>query len=120
VVGGWSDPNRTAIADLLFSPLNAIYPDAISVDDRARGTGTNQFNYEWIHYSDFADYLTEVVNHFRDSWGITFTYVDPLNEPSVEWTKSGTAPRKIMSSIRWQTRVMSSRRLAWRCGLSAT
>ena len=69
----------------------AIYPDPIFVDDQARGTGTNQFNYRWIHYSDFADYLTEVVNHFRDAWGITFTYVDPLNEPSVvAWTTSGT------------------------------
>ena len=67
----------------------AIYPDAISVDDQERGTGINQFNYRWIHYGDFAEYLTGVVNHFRDYWGITFTHLDPLNEPSVAWTKSG-------------------------------
>lgn len=66
-----------------------ISPDGISVDDQIRGTSTNQFNYRWIYYGDFADYLTEVVNHFRDFWGSTFTYLDPLNEPSVTWSKTG-------------------------------
>jgi O-glycosyl hydrolase len=66
-----------------------VSPGAVSIDDQVRGTGLNQFNYRWIHYDDFAQYLTEVINHFRDYWGITFTYLDPLNEPSVAWTKTG-------------------------------
>jgi O-glycosyl hydrolase len=65
-----------------------IHPDGITVDDQVRGSGLNQFNYRWRHYRDFADYLTEVVRHFRDHWGITFNYLDPLNEPSVAWAKT--------------------------------
>jgi O-glycosyl hydrolase len=40
-------------------------------------------------YDEFADYLTEVVKHFRDSWGITFDTLTPLNEPYANWWKAG-------------------------------
>ncbi len=33
-------------------------------------------------YSAFADYLTTVVQHFHDAWGITFRTVTALNEPA--------------------------------------
>ncbi len=36
----------------------------------------------------FADYLTEVVRHFHDSWGITFRTLEPLNEPIASWWKA--------------------------------
>jgi O-glycosyl hydrolase len=29
----------------------------------------------------FADYATEVIQHFKDTWGITFTTYAPFNEP---------------------------------------
>lgn len=37
----------------------------------------------------FADYLAEVVKHFRDNWGVTFESLEPLNEPSGSWWKMG-------------------------------
>ena len=36
-------------------------------------------------YNAFADYLTEVVKHYRDTWGITFRTLEPLNEPNATW-----------------------------------
>ncbi len=36
-------------------------------------------------YGAFADYLTEVVKHYRDTWGITFRTLEPLNEPNATW-----------------------------------
>ncbi|MCM3626121.1 hypothetical protein M3194_01910 [Paenibacillus glycanilyticus] len=33
-------------------------------------------------YDDFADYLTTVVQHFRDTWGIHFHTLSAFNEPS--------------------------------------
>jgi len=36
-------------------------------------------------YNAFADYLTEVVKHFRDTFGITFRTLEPLNEPNATW-----------------------------------
>ncbi|WP_411168914.1 glycoside hydrolase [Clostridium sp. MB05] len=41
-------------------------------------------------YTDFADYLTEVVKYFRDYDGINFTTLSPINEPnSPAWCYNG-------------------------------
>lgn len=41
-------------------------------------------------YDDaFADYLAEVVKHFRDEWGVNFRTVAPFNEPDGNWWKMG-------------------------------
>lgn len=44
------------------------------------------------HYDEFADYMTEVIKHFRDDWGVTFDTVSPFNEPStpLAWTAGGS------------------------------
>jgi|GEM_PF-551186 len=36
----------------------------------------------------FGSYLAEILIHFRDSLGINFTEVSPVNEPQWEWTKN--------------------------------
>ncbi len=36
-------------------------------------------------YDAFADYLTEVVKHYRDTFGITFRTLEALNEPNATW-----------------------------------
>lgn len=43
-------------------------------------------------YDEFADYITEVLEHFRDYWGVTFDKVSPFNEPSTPfaWTAGGS------------------------------
>ncbi len=40
-------------------------------------------------FDDFADYLTDVVKHFRDFRGINFRTVETFNEPSASWWKEG-------------------------------
>jgi O-glycosyl hydrolase len=37
----------------------------------------------------FATYLTTVVSHFQQTWGVTFRDVEPLNEPIASWWKFG-------------------------------
>ncbi|MDS0524253.1 Ig-like domain-containing protein [Clostridium sp. SHJSY1] len=39
-------------------------------------------------YDAFANYFTEVIKHFKESWGITFNTANPLNEPIGGWWKS--------------------------------
>ncbi len=36
-------------------------------------------------FDDFADYLTEVVKYYHDSYGITFNWIEPFNEPFSTW-----------------------------------
>lgn len=40
-------------------------------------------------YDAFADYLTEVVRHYRDVHDVTFDSLTPLNEPTASWWTFG-------------------------------
>jgi O-glycosyl hydrolase len=51
----------------------------------ASGNSDGSNNLKDDSYDAFADYLTEVVKHFRDSWGTTFRTLEPLNEPNASW-----------------------------------
>jgi len=51
----------------------------------ASGNTDGSNNLKDDSYDAFADYLTEVVKHFRDSWGTTFRTLEPLNEPNASW-----------------------------------
>ncbi|GAE90775.1 alpha-L-arabinofuranosidase II precursor [Acetivibrio straminisolvens JCM 21531] len=55
----------------------------------ASGTTDGSNNLRDDYYDDFADYLTEVVKHFRDAWGITFRTLEPMNEPNANWWTAG-------------------------------
>jgi galactan endo-1,6-beta-galactosidase len=37
------------------------------------------------NYQAFATYLATIAKHAKEKWGITFTSVDPFNEPSSDW-----------------------------------
>ncbi len=54
----------------------------------ASGSTDGSNNLKDASYADFADYLTEVVKHYRDVWGITFRTLEPLNEPNANWWKA--------------------------------
>jgi O-glycosyl hydrolase len=50
-------------------------------DNTYRGGPTNLKD---DYYDDYADFITSVLKHFKDS-GITFAQVSPVNEPQYEW-----------------------------------
>ena len=54
----------------------------------ASGADDGGNNLRSDYYDDFADYLTEAVLHFRDSWGFTFRTLEPMNEPNATWWTS--------------------------------
>jgi O-glycosyl hydrolase len=54
----------------------------------ASGSTDGSNNLKDDAYDDFADYLTEVVKHFRDELNIEFRTLEPLNEPNANWWKS--------------------------------
>lgn len=153
VIGGWSEPTRTELADLLFDPVDGIGINVLRYniaggDDPHQTwlrTGADLEGYQpqpgvwdwnadatqrWVlhaakdrlgtdlvveafsnspphwmthsntssgnfdggqenlkpeYFDDFAAYLVEVVEHFRDNWGITFKTLEPFNEPNHTW-----------------------------------
>jgi O-glycosyl hydrolase len=56
----------------------------------ASGASGGGNNLKSNYYTAFADYLTEVVKHFRDSWGITFRTLEGMNEPMGSWSVNGS------------------------------
>jgi len=60
-------------------------------------------------YGVFADYLTDVVKHFKETEGITFSRLEPFNEPFSDWWKANggqegcqfleTNQRKLIDSV---------------------
>jgi O-glycosyl hydrolase len=51
----------------------------------ASGNTDGSNNLRSDSYGPFASYLAEVVKHFRDSFGISFRTLEPLNEPNATW-----------------------------------
>ena len=51
----------------------------------ASGNTDGSNNLKDASYDAFADYLTEVVKHYRDTFGITFRTLEALNEPNASW-----------------------------------
>ncbi|MEO2211444.1 RICIN domain-containing protein [Paenibacillus amylolyticus] len=64
-------------------------PYWMTISGNVSGSANGGNNLKPDYYDDFADYLTEVVKHFQDNWGITFDSVTPLNEPISTWWKQG-------------------------------
>lgn len=54
----------------------------------AAGNHDGSSNLKPEMYDDFVDYLTTVLKHFKDNWGVTFDTLAVMNEPSSNWWKS--------------------------------
>jgi O-glycosyl hydrolase len=94
--GTWdwnADANQRAVLQRIVERLPAAILEAFSNSPPywmtksgcASGSSDGSNNLKDDSYDAFADYLTEVVKHFRDSWGVTFRTLEPLNEPNANW-----------------------------------
>jgi O-glycosyl hydrolase len=97
--GTWdwdADANQRAIlrriaesgSDVIFEAFSNSPPYWMTKSGCASGSNDGANNLEDDSYDAFADYLTEVVKHYRDSFGIEFRTLEPLNEPNANWWKS--------------------------------
>ena len=87
----------------------------------ASGSTDGSNNLKDDSYDAFADYLTEVVKHFRDSWGVTFRTLEPLNEPNASWwTANGSQEGCHFSPSNQQTIIKAVGAKLTSKGLTAT
>ena len=45
-------------------------------------------NIDSTKYSNFANFLTDVIKHFKNEEGVNFNYLSPFNEPQWDWTNN--------------------------------
>jgi O-glycosyl hydrolase len=97
--GTWdwdADANQRAILQRIVETGQGIILEAFSNSPPywmtksgcASGSTDGSNNLKDDAYDDFADYLTEVVKHFRDELNIEFRTLEPLNEPNANWWRS--------------------------------
>ncbi len=79
---------RIAAEELVLEAFSNSPPYWMTVSGCASGNGGTD-NLRSDYYDDFADYLAEVVLHFRDEWGISFRTLEAMNEPSISWNANG-------------------------------
>jgi O-glycosyl hydrolase len=59
-------------------------PVQYTLNNKAYGSGTSQYNLKAANKSDFSDFLVNVVQHFNQA-GYNFNYLSPINEPQYNW-----------------------------------
>jgi len=74
----------------IFEAFSNSPPWWMTVSGCASGNAGGADNLKPAYFTSFADYLSEVVKHYKDVWGITFRTVEPFNEPSSGyWKENG-------------------------------
>ncbi|MDR6884773.1 discoidin domain-containing protein [Bacillus sp. 3255] len=70
----------------LFEAFSNSPPYYMTVSGSTTGnTDKWKDNLKSDEYNNFANYLAEVVEHFKDNWGITFNSLSPMNEPNTDY-----------------------------------
>jgi O-glycosyl hydrolase len=82
--------SRIAADEFIAEAFSNSPPYWMTINGCASGNSGGSNNLKSNYYGIFADYLTEVIKHFRDNWGITFRTLEPMNEPMVGWTVNGS------------------------------
>ncbi|WP_010681070.1 glycoside hydrolase [Acetivibrio cellulolyticus] len=75
-------------SDMILEAFSNSPPYWMTKSGCASGSTDGKDNLKDDYYDDFAEYLTGVVKHFKDEWGITFRTLEPMNEPYVNWWKA--------------------------------
>ena len=74
----------------LFEAFSNSPPYWMTISGRASGAASaSDDNLAPANYTAFADYLVEVVDHFRTDWNVTFRTLDPFNEPATDYWWAG-------------------------------
>lgn len=74
----------------LFEAFSNSPPYWMTISGRASGAASaSDDNLAPANYTAFADYLVNVVDHFRTDFNVTFRTLDPFNEPATDYWFAG-------------------------------
>ena len=60
-------------------------PITMTKNGLANSSGGTSANIEPSKYGDYVDFLTTVIENYRDLYGVEFNYISPFNEPQYDW-----------------------------------
>jgi O-glycosyl hydrolase len=81
---------RIPAAEFVAEAFSNSPPYWMTISGCASGASDGRNNLKSDQYDEFADYLTEVVLHFKTTRDITFRTLEPFNEPASDfWRANG-------------------------------
>jgi O-glycosyl hydrolase len=92
----WSADERQrnillGIAERIDNPVFEAFSNSppwwMTISGCASGNDNGADNLKPAYFTAFADYLATVVKHYKDTYDITFSTVEPFNEPSSGYWK---------------------------------
>lgn len=92
-----------------FTAFSNSPPVTLTKNGLSHSSGGSSANLEQERYSDFADFLVEVLANVRDRYGIEFDYVSPFNEPQWDWTGGQEGSPWLNSEIATFTRLLDAK-----------
>lgn len=80
--------SRIPAAEFIAEAFSNSPPYWMTVSGCASGSTDGSNNLKSDYYDDFANYLSEVVLHFKTANGVEFRTLEALNEPNANWWKA--------------------------------
>ncbi len=72
----------------IYEAANYSPPYWMTISGCSSGNADGSDNLQNQYYNAFSDYLTTVVKHYHDVYGIRFRTLSPFNEPFSSWWKA--------------------------------
>ena len=73
--------------DAIYEAASYSPPFWMTKSGCSAGDTMGQDNLKNDYFGEFANYLTDVVKHYKDKYGIVFRTISPVNEPFSNWWK---------------------------------
>ncbi|CAI5975071.1 unnamed protein product [Closterium sp. NIES-64] len=84
VVKGAMERGLDEVEAIAYSP-----PWWMTISGDTAGNVGGASNLSQDRYGEFAEYLATIVDHFRREWNVTFSTMNPANEPLEGWWQQG-------------------------------
>lgn len=68
-----------------FTGFSNSPPVTMTKNGLANSSGGSSANIEPSRYNDYVDFLANVIENYRDLYGINFNFISPFNEPQYDW-----------------------------------
>lgn len=112
--------------DAIFDASSYSPPYWMTISGCSSGNTDGKDNLKETCYDEYADYLTEIIAHYKDTYGIRFNLLSAMNEPYSDWWKAnGTQEGCAFSGdnqlklIRTLYRHLQQKNMLGYCSLSA-
>lgn len=99
---------RDRVPDAIFEAFSNSPPYWMTESGCAAGAMLGGGNLRTDQEQAFADYLTEIVKHYRDEHKLVFRTLSPLNEPNSHWWLAGHDQEGCHVSISQQERLIKA------------